>query len=138
MLRAIRASRGRERVNTLYLRSLLYPSPCTTFQTSVKRFYENKSLQKINEPRKYDMPKHRDGLYNSSLASFIVLGGGGGGKTPNCTDRKKKSCNLCASERSERAPQKHIYFQVKYTGSKYICIQSIHFAFITYGMTLCK
>ena len=45
------------------------------------------------------------GLSRSSVASFLLLWGGGG-KTPKCTDRKKKSC-ICnlyarASEASER------------------------------------
>ena len=49
-----------------------------------------------------------------------------------CTDNKYMYL-YWASERSERAPQKHIF-----SGLKYICIhiQSMQFPLITYGMAL--
>ena len=64
----------------------------------------------------------------SSVASFLVLGGGG--QDPEMY-RQKYMYLYCASERSERAPQKHIF-----SGLKYICIhiQSVQFPFITYGI----
>ena len=66
--------------------------------------------------------------YRSQL---FGMGGGGGGKPPKCTD-KYIYIYIHETYMRERAPQKHIYFQV----SKYICIhiQSMPFPFITCGM----
>ena len=46
------------------------------------------------------------GLSRSSVASFLLLGGGGG-KTPKCTDRRKK--NVYVTYMRERASASDIY-----------------------------
>ena len=57
----------------------------------------------------------------TSVASFLVLGGGGA-RPPNVPT---KMYIYCASERSERAPQKHIFSGLKIHLPTYI--QSMHF-----------
>ena len=46
-------------------------------------------------------------VYRSSVASFLVLGEGG--QDPEMYRPKKYMYLYCASERSERAPKKHIF-----------------------------
>ena len=69
-------------------------------------------------------------LLLSSVASFLVLGGGGG-KTPKCTD-KIYMYLYCASERSERAPQKHIFSGIKIHLHTYT-INAVSFNYLWYG-----
>ena len=55
-------------------------------------------------------------LFSSSVASFLVWGGGT--RPPNVPTEKKNHVHVTYMR--ERAPQKHIYFQV----SKYICMHA--------------
>ena len=87
----------------------------------------------INKRALWTLPELK-GLRASSVANFWVLGGGGG-KTPKCTDKNNIMYLYCASERSERAPQKHIFSGLKihlHTLSYTINAVSL----ITYGMAL--
>ena len=94
---------------------------CHNLKYFLKRMRDNREIKESYATKIIPIKLYTPLL--SSVASFLVLWGGGGARPLNVPTGKKNHVHV--TDMRERAPQKHIFFQV----SKYICmhIQAMQF-----------